>query len=214
MRRDLIKSVYKRGYKMKKTVIKTAVITLISLIALSAVLITSLTVLAPRTLAGFFRNAGNVKMSSFYSELSYQKSGSEEDLTDAFSDFIALKNYDKIKKYGKDLSERSDFDEICERHKSASSLLKYKDYVLGNLAISMYETKENLQSIFEVCRKTTVISYQKNNAFESLLYGSSIDKSVEDLTTLKDELDALSEEYPTSSSLVKDIEYINDLLGN
>lgn len=86
---------------MKKLIVKTALVTLGSLLAVFLLLLTAMTMYAPRTMASLLDSVGNRSLSLWYTELAYQKFGETDDLTDVFDKAVAAEDTERTVKYGR-----------------------------------------------------------------------------------------------------------------
>ncbi len=165
---------------MKRFAIKTAVITLISVFAALMLFFIGVTVCYPRTMADLFYDVGNETLSTLYTELSYQKTDSTEDLKKLIYRSDEACDYERLEKYCKILTERQDFSDICAGEKEG-----YKNYVFGKYVIAMYKNGESAENIFAVADKTLDDGYTEQNAYRSLLYGAGISGNTEIINSLK-----------------------------
>lgn len=166
---------------MKRFAIKTAVITLISVFAALMLLFIGVTVCSPRTMANLFYDVGNGTLSSWYTELSYQKTGSTEDLKKLILRADEVEDYERLEKYCEVLTEREDFSSICDAEKEG-----YKNYVFGKYVIAMYKNDKTADEIFIVADKTLDGGYVDDNAYRSLLYGAGIAGDLDFIRSLND----------------------------
>ncbi len=131
----IIKIILKDFIRLKKLVIKTALITLASL--LGAVILTycALLIFAPKVLGNFFDGAGGYSASVFFYEKQYEKTGDIQDLNT-----LVLKldiDDDKIlaEKYYEKMVLHEDFDSFCQAQDQNNGSTKASDYYIGNYCL-------------------------------------------------------------------------------
>ena len=142
---------------MNKTILKTALITLGSLVV-AGILIFSLWILiAPQSMATVSEKLGNYNFAVTCANLKYKYSDETEDLARCAEDSI-LSGEDKlIIKYCDPLVKCDNFDELCTKRneKLADTLYgryatSYKTYIIGNLAAAQYRLGD-LQKAVQTC---------------------------------------------------------------
>ena len=99
---------------LKKLVIKTAVITLASILVALAITFGAFATFAPRSLAVFFDGVGNYSASVFFYEKQYVKSQSFDDLVYLVDRIDDDNDQVRAKKYLGDLIAHKDFANFCE----------------------------------------------------------------------------------------------------
>lgn len=168
---------------MKKFIVKTAVITLITIFAVFVILITAMTVCAPRTMSDMFYDLGSESLSAWYMELSYQKTDSPEDLEKLIFRSSEAKDFKRLQKYCEKLSEREDFDEICNKNGEY-----YKNYVYGKYVKALCENGAEYDKIFAVADKTVTGGYADDNAYHGLIMSEACGEDLQFLTALNNKL--------------------------
>ena len=159
---------------MGKVIIKTALVTLGSLLAAILILVAALTMFTPRTMSQVFDELGGKKISLWYMELSFQKSGEADDLAALFIKSVEVQDRVRTEKYGKILAERDDFDVICagRDEQSENPLLgqiPFAYYVYGNIAEAVY-VLNGAEAAVNYAAENTPESYPPYNALQTLLY--------------------------------------------
>ena len=116
---------------MNKLIIKTAVATLVSVLAVGLISLIVLTCFFPKTLADFNYKLGNEKLSIYYSELNYKKTGDIEDLEELIAKIHEAEHYEKCVDYSNKMLENEEYFEGKE---------DYKAYIVSELAVALYKT--------------------------------------------------------------------------
>ncbi len=98
---------------MGKLVIKTAVITLVSLLVALAITFGAFATFAPRSLAVFFDGVGNYSASVFFYEKQYHKTENFDDLVDLVNEIDDANDKERAEKYLGALIEHDDFENFC-----------------------------------------------------------------------------------------------------
>ena len=119
---------------MNKLIIKTAVATLVSILAAGIIALTVLTCFYPKTLADFNYKLGNDKLSVYYSELNYKKTGELEDLEELIYKINNLDEYEKCVTYSQKILEDEGFLEFSKDKEG------YKLYVVSEYAVALTKT--------------------------------------------------------------------------
>lgn len=117
---------------MKKLVIKTAIITLASIVSIMAVAFGTLCVFMPKTVAGGFEKLGSKTASVFFYQKQYQKTNDIEDLIVVIDCAYSMEDYVLQEEYLKELINHKDFDAFCKQEDIKNNDGKItKDYYLG-----------------------------------------------------------------------------------
>lgn len=194
---------------MKKLIVKTALITLASLLAVFLLVLTAMTMYAPRTMATLLDGVGNRSLSLWYTEFAYQKFGEVDDLTNVFDKSVTAEDYERTIKYGNILIGREDFSDICASQDGVN--VSYKNYVYGNTALAMYAEDYNDEEVLSFASATANGEYPDYNAYQMLLYSPLVSQDKAFLSALKDKLSALSQRVE-DEDLQSDILYIDKIL--
>ncbi len=116
---------------MKNLVVKTVVITLVSIVGFVAITFGALCVFTPKTVANVFENLGSKTASVFFYELNYNRTNDINDLIEiidkTFEDTVTQE------KYLNKLITREDFSDYCLLEDSGlqSDKLSTKEYYYG-----------------------------------------------------------------------------------
>ena len=98
---------------MKKTVIKTALITLFSVLFSFVIVYISISFISPKTLGRAYKDLGNYGLTVKYFEKQYNKTKSCEDLYELIVVLDENKDYLLAKKYSSAMTERTDYINFC-----------------------------------------------------------------------------------------------------
>ena len=98
---------------MRKLVIKTAFITLASILVALAITFGAFVTFAPRSLADFFDGVGNYSASVFFYEKQYIKTESFEDLVELVNQIDDANDGERAEKYLGVLINHQDFEAFC-----------------------------------------------------------------------------------------------------
>ena len=187
---------------MKKLIVKTALVTLGSLLAVFLLLLTAMTMYAPRTMASLMDSVGNRSLSLWYTELAYQKFGETDDLTDVFDKAVAAEDTERTVKYGRT---------ICAAQDASGGRITYKNYVYGNTSLAMYAEGEEVGAVLDFAAATVTEGYLPYNAYQMLLYGEAAAEDKAFLSALKSRLEVLAGSME-SETLSADILYLDKIL--
>lgn len=194
---------------MKKLILKTALITFACILAVLLVLVTAMTMLAPRTMSEFFDGLGGERASLWYMELSWRKFGDTDDLTELFAKSADAEDYERVEKYGRELSGREDFARICVSQDAGGAEIAFYDYVCGNTAEAIFKNGDAAGAV-EFAAAHTDDGYPPYNALQTLLYADGAKNDGALLASLKTALEKLSE--TGGAELQADLGYLNGLL--
>lgn len=203
---------------MKNFIVKTALITLASVIATALVSFTVLTVYSPRTVANLAYSLGSERVALWYEELTFQKSDKVSDLKTLFERSAEFKNNEYLVKYSKMLIEHDEFDAVCAAddeknyNEANGNNIKYKNFVYGNYAVALYKTGASHTEIFAVADVTVEDEYSKHNAYQSLIYGSGATEDKAFLTAIKEKLSELAEKFG-ESVIAADLAAVDNMLA-
>ena len=145
---------------MKKVVIKTALITLASIVLASGIFYGCLCVFAPKTLSNFYHNAGNEKLAYSFAKSTYEKNSCTANLFFVTERAISAGDEQGIKLYaGKTL------EQIKVGAVSAETNFVY--YIASEYCACLYRGGEKQKAISEAV--TFSLGYGKLNPFEKLM---------------------------------------------
>lgn len=149
---------------MFKTIVKTALKTLLLIVVLALVAFGVASLGFPSKMADLCEKTGNYYMAVGYANLSYTYTKDVNELNRCFVDSVYSKDDSKTVKYGDKLIAHEKFEEVCE---STSSLTEvdYKQYVYGRVAAAKYR-KGKKDEAFNLAVKAMedATSFPKNNA--------------------------------------------------
>ena len=160
---------------MKKTIIKTAVITLVALIVASGVLFGILCLCAPATMRDFFYDAGNYQTAMNFAERACEKNETPENIKKATDVAILTGDSDNIALYCKKLLN-------CAKHGEISLTVDYVYYVAGKFSVALCE-KQNFENAVKVAIEYSS-GYGKLNPTESVILWGIENKNVQLLNTV------------------------------
>ena len=126
---------------MKKLIIKTIVITLSSIVSLTAVVFGALCAFTPNTIASIFENMGFYNQSVFFYELKYEQSKSIEDLIVLVDKAYGNADNEGLESYLGKVIWHKDFYDYCVREdeKATNYDMSTQDYYVGYYAIILIE---------------------------------------------------------------------------
>ena len=178
---------------MKKLVIKTAIITFISVILGAVLIFTALSLVSPKTMSDFTYSLGMEKASCSYSVKAYEKSGDINDLDTVLVKSLSTEDYCTLKKYSKEMIDR---DEFLNQSKA------YKDTVLTYYILSLVETGDDATFTLAVAvYEEFYSSYDENNPVSVLLNFT---------TEYDDDFIDFANGLSTTQTLTTDINKVND----
>ena len=167
------------------SVLKTAGLTLLGIVAFFAVLISSLAVFSPASLAKVTNEIGMMRVSATMYERQYNKSGKLTDLYNAIEAKLACNNYADAARLIKVMRTRQGYSEFCESINSsaiaASSKEKwvyvadYDAYLRAQLTGSLYKSGK-ISEAQEIAERELVA----NSNIYSWEFGALIDCILED----------------------------------
>ena len=197
---------------MKKLILKTALITLASVLGAIILLVTALSLFAPKTMSNYFYGMGNEKLSVWYMEKAYNKSGDIADLESLIFKANECADHSRVVKYSAIFVNREDFKEFAENNETGVGMT-YLELVYGNYALSLYYTGASVGEIFAVADQTVNENYTEYNAYSSLVYGYS-ETDLEFLTALKTRLQELKTVFVNNANLDADLNCVSLMINN
>ncbi len=172
---------------MKKLVLKTAGITLATIIILLAITYGVLALAFPGTLGDFFYDTGSYTVGIKYYEREYEKSEDLEDLYNLCVKLNVKEDASKTSTYTKKLMDNENFDTFCQKKDGeVSSVITTREYIEGKYLCAVYKLKVMSEVITEGKNVIEASGYTKHSCFSTLIstYGSSFTKTdIELLTT-------------------------------
>ena len=146
---------------MKKLIIKTAIITFVSVILGLALIFTALSFISPKTMSDFTYSLGLEDASCTFAVRAYEKSGDVDDLDTLLIKSLATEDYVTLKKYSKVMIDRAEFSTFTKFDKE--TVLTY--YVLS---LVMTDDGETFSKTVEVYNDFYT-SYDARNPVSALL---------------------------------------------
>ena len=200
---------------MNKLVLKTASITLASIIAVSVLLFGAFWLFAPSILAKAFNGLGNYSASIYFYKVQYDKTGSVNDLSNLVLNIdeeldpsFAMENLGK-------LILHADFDEFCNaQDEKSDSKINTAEYYYGKYATLLVKNGK-MANALTVCKMYVEdYFYTDYNPFKVILFelGSTLKK--QDLELMKASIeDLLPSLFLTfKDDAMNDIERIEQLI--
>ena len=123
---------------MRKVIIKTAIITFVSVIICTVLAFSLLSIFAPGKMADFTGELGMDKASLSFSVRKYERSDDISDLHTILYKASELENYALLAEYSKEMTTRSDFLTYAN-----SQEVGYKEYVFTNYIVALLEISSN-----------------------------------------------------------------------
>ena len=199
---------------MKKLVVKTAIITLASLICTLLIAFGALAVCAPNYLGRVFDGTGNHSVAVFFYEKQFEKTGNVDDLNTLVLKLDVKGDSQKAEKYYKKIIEHSDFERLCQSQNSQNGLIGAKDFYVGQYVLSLaYNGK--FEEAVAYSKDYIGASYQKNNPFQALIYNYLTSDKVDQINAVKVALEEVEQGLTeTSQFLTEDKAYIDTLNNN
>ncbi len=173
---------------MKKLVIKTTLITLISTICALIITFGALCLFAPATVAGFFDGVGNYSASVFFYERQYEKSGDINDLDKLLVKVYGAKDYALSEKYSKMLIEHKHFDEFCQS--KPASTVSNVEYYYGCYALSLAYNDNFSGAVTVGSEFVAEYGYTQYNPLRVLKTNYLTAQTTQEKTVLKDAISA------------------------
>ncbi len=125
---------------MQKLVLKTALITLASVLVLALLVYGVLSLFVPSAMVSLTDKLGMDGACARYSVSVYEKTGDIDDLAAAVERSYGAERYGDAAEYGVILLEREDFSSYCERRENAMAGQKYDyaQFAAGIVSVSLY----------------------------------------------------------------------------
>ena len=200
---------------MKKLVVKTAIITLASLICTLLIAFGALAVCAPNYLGRVFDGTGNHSVAVFFYEKQFEKTGNIDDLNTLVLKLDVKGDSQKAEKYYKKIIEHSDFVSLCQSQNSQNGLVGAKDFYVGQYVLSLaYNGKFDEAVAYSKYHIVAVASYQKYNPFQTLIYKYLSSDKVDQISAVKVALEEVEQGLTETSLLTEDKAYIDTLINN
>lgn len=198
---------------MKKLILKTALITLASVIGLSAVVYGVFALCFPLSLANLFENMGMDSVAVAYYRLNYEKTGDIADLGDVCVRIEISDNAKKAESYILELVEHKDFNSYCSEKDSEKSPIKSRDFFYGKLVVAS-KKNSGIEKAIEHAKSCISAGYTNFNPFRLMISQENL-LDGEELLLVKEELNLLKQNLSLTEQniLEEDLELINQLLA-
>lgn len=197
---------------MKKTIIKTALITLLSLILVVVSAFGVSALFFPSALGDVFDKLGNYDASVRYYEKAYLKS---DDTGDLYNLVAKLSDSDgaRVEKYCSELLRKSDFADFCKiRDEKEPSSVNTKQFVSGKYVVALYRNGKLSTAIDfgnDYCKDEG--KYEAYNPLYFLVAESN-NMNESDINDLRNNLLSIKSSFSDVSAIDADINVLTDLL--
>ena len=156
---------------MKKLVLKTVAITVGAILSLMAAIYFVISLVSPKTLAGFWKDLGSYSVAAKYYERQYNKSGTVDDLSELCVYLDAKRDGVRTAKYLKLFTESDKFSERCAQEDERGGF-KYTayEYYYGKYTVAEFYANK-IEGAIVVAKQavSTGTGYSEHNAFYVLL---------------------------------------------
>lgn len=153
---------------MEKIVVKTAVKTVLIILAAILAVFAVFNLAFPQHMATLTEGMGNYSLAVKYASLRYSYTHDGEDLARCFDDAVLWENDKYIIEYGEELIERGDFAQVCESKNKQSGIYDYRHRVYGKVAVSYYNTGKKSDAVNFAAEANGKDSFVYANALMSL----------------------------------------------
>ena len=166
---------------MNKVVLKSALITVASLVAVGILTFSLWILISPQSMAAVSEKLGNYGFAVTCADLQYKYSGESYDLARCAEDSVLTGNDKIIVKYCGELIGKDDFDEVCRRRDEerartdfGSFAIDYNTYILSNLVVAQYREGDLRLAVTTAERGKKVECFRKL-VIEVVKYGTPED---------------------------------------
>lgn len=173
---------------MKKLVVKTIIITLVSVLGAFAITVGALCLFSPATCASFFDGVGNYSASVFFYEKHYDKTGDITVLDTLYIKSYQAEDYERAEKYLFTLISHDDFESHCDES-ADSETLSDKEYYYSSYALVLAKNGNESQAISTSETFVNGNGYTKYNPFRALVNEYKLDATLS--ATLKDKIETI-----------------------
>lgn len=182
---------------MKKLVIKTALITLASVVGLIALLFGVFAIFIPKPLGDLFYNVGDYSTGMYYYEQQYNKTGSAEDLwtlclkVDVYGDSL------RAEKYLTAFKNQEEFEKYCNTlDKGNTDTFTTEEFIEGKLVCAIFKNKgidKAIEKATECVTENSMVGgeYTQYNPYFMLYTDNNFILGVPELTKIKAQIDYL-----------------------
>lgn len=194
---------------MRKTIVKTALITLGVVLTLIILTFTVFSLFFPKVMLNLTSDMGLDGFALTYSEQQYKNSKSLTDLEDLLYRANELNRTDIIVAYSLDMIDSDKFEEFSNSRSNTGDL-SYKSYVIGNYLLALKDNNESYSAVVQKAKTYFLEFYNEYEKYNPLniLVINTVSTETENKQILKTELLALTPTY-SCSLLTNDIAYIS-----
>ena len=156
---------------MKKTIVKTAVITFAALIAACVTVFLIVSVVSPKTIGKFYYNLGMKSSAVKQYEMQYENKGHAfSDLVDLTDIAISVDDEERIARYGKSLTVdfKTKLKELSAKEENSYGRNLY-DFYATRTVEAVYLTAETTEDL-EECVKIAISTTEKYTSYSSLKF--------------------------------------------
>ena len=194
---------------MGRLVLKTAAITLASVIGVAALVFCAFVLFSPVTLARLSDNLNFYSAAVFFYEKQYSKTDSAEDLSALISVLDENSDSGRLAEYSRVMLEREDFSDYCADAgaKVYGGRLQAEEYFYGRFAVS-----GDVDDVVEFCvRFVRLNGYTDYNPFRILISERGEGLGDADIRTVLDALKDLKPSLSDTTVIDVDINYLKTL---
>lgn len=168
----------------KKIVVKTAVKTVLIIIAVLVVAFAVASLGFPQHMATFYESIGNYPAAVMSASLRYSYTGDCYDLARCVDDSILSEKSELVLEYGEKLLAHDDFEEVCaaktqsikeynknnrpEGSENVDFVFDYKQYVCGKIAVAKYVRGDFEGALATATQANGTSSFAQGNALMTL----------------------------------------------
>ncbi len=166
--------------QVEKVVVKTAVRTVLAILAVLIVAFAVASFGFPQYMASVCENLGNYSLALRYSALRYSYTDDSLDLARCFENSVSLGDPDSIIKYGEELVAKSDFTDVCHYQEAEFGKLSdiyldgeslgfdYEQRVKGKIATAYYLNGDAARAADYALEANGTQSFRSGNALIQL----------------------------------------------
>ncbi len=162
---------------MKKLILKTALITLASILCVFLLVFGALALFSPITLANLFDRMGGYSSSIHFYESQYDKTGDIDDLSVLVLKIDHESDSELAEEYLAELVSHKDFNEFCVREEGGE--ISNKEFYYGKYAVALAKNSKLDKSIEVANAFVEDNGYTNYNPFSILLmeYGENLSET-------------------------------------
>lgn len=155
--------------ELDKVVVKTAVKTILIILAVLVVVFAVFNFAFPQHMASLTEKMGNYNLAVKYAALRYKYTRDGDDLARCFDDSVLLGNDKYIIEYGEELIDHEDFEEVCQSKNSKYKTFpngkpyNYRFLVVGKVAVAYYNTGKSVEAVNMAAEENGTTSFADHN---------------------------------------------------